>query len=230
MRLKKSMCACGILLLATQALAEESALKTHRDRSSYAVGVNLAGNMKQQGVETDPDLVIKGMRDALAGGKLLMTDEDIRKYIGFYQSEVRNKQARLRSAAAEENKKAGAAFLLANARREGVVTLPSGLQYSVLKTGDGKRPTDADTVEFHYRSASIRGTEYESSYRTDRPATGKLMGGVVPGLAEALRLMPVGSIWQLYIPSKLAYGERGSGSVVGPNETVLFEVALLAIK
>ena len=225
----KAICSSIFVLMATQVFAGDPTLKTQRDRSSYAFGANLIGNIKQQGIELDMDLVMKGMKDAMSGGKLLMNDEETRKSISFYQNDVRNKQAALRTTAAAQNSKAGAAYLAGNALKEGVVTLPSGLQYTVLKAGDGNRATDADTVEFHYRSTSIKGTELESSYLAGKPARRKLKGGVVPGLSEALKLMPVGSKWQLFIPSQLAYGERGNGSSVGPNETVLFEVELIAI-
>lgn len=220
----------GFLLVASQALAGDADLKTPLEKSSYAVGVNLVGNLRQQGGAIDQELVIQGMRDAFAGGKLRMSDGELRKYISFYQNEVRNRQARSRTLAAKENKQAGAAFLLENSRKKGVVTLPSGLQYAVLKTGAGKTPTASDAVEFHYRSSSLKGIEFDSSYRTDKPVTRKVKGGVVPGLAEALQLMPVGSQWQLFVPSQLAYGERGNANLVGPHEAVIFEVELLAIR
>jgi FKBP-type peptidyl-prolyl cis-trans isomerase FklB len=131
--------------------------------------------------------------------------------------------------AAEDNRKAGESFLAENKKKEGVVTLPSGLQYKVLKAGDGKKPTDADTVECHYRGTLINGTEFDSSYLTGQPATFKI-AGVIPGWREALKLMPVGSKWQLFVPSQLAYGARGKGGSIGPNAALIFEVELLAIK
>jgi FKBP-type peptidyl-prolyl cis-trans isomerase FklB len=131
--------------------------------------------------------------------------------------------------AAEDNKKAGESFLAENKKKEGVVTLPSGLQYKVLKAGDGKKPTDTDTVECNYRGTHIDGTEFDSSYRTGQPATFKV-AGVIPGWREALKLMPVGSKWQIFVPSQLAYGTRGKPGSVGPNAALIFEVELLAIK
>lgn len=225
------ICLLLLLLTASRAGAEDAAaLGTNREKSSYALGINLIGNLKQQGIEMDLELVIKGMRDAFSGGKLLMSEEEVRKFISLYQNEVRLKQAKSSTAASTANKKAGAAFLAENARKEGVVTLPSGLQYRVLKTGEGKKPTDADTVECNYRGTTIQGTEFYSSQRNGKPATFKVKGGAIPGLYEAVKLMQVGSKWQIFIPAKLAYGERGSGSAVGPNEAVVFEVELLAIK
>jgi FKBP-type peptidyl-prolyl cis-trans isomerase FklB len=130
--------------------------------------------------------------------------------------------------AAADNKKEGDAFLAENMKKEGVMALPSGLQYKILKAGSGKMPTDADTVECNYRGTFINGTEFDSSYRTGKPATLKVKG-VIPGWQEALKLMPVGSKWQLFIPPQLAYGERGSGPI-GPNATLIFDLELLAIK
>jgi len=220
----------GVLLLAGQLFAEEAPLlKTQKDKANYAIGVNMIGNIKQQGVEIDLDLVIKGMKDAQSGGKLLLTDEEIRTGIDQYQTAVRQKHSQMKAKMAEENKKAGEAFLAENAKKEGVVTLPSGLQYKILKAGDGKKPTDADTVECNYRGTLVNGTEFDSSKRTGKPATFKV-GGVIPGWTEALKLMPVGSKWQLFVPSQLAYGERGKGGRIGPNVTLIFEVELLAIK
>jgi FKBP-type peptidyl-prolyl cis-trans isomerase FklB len=146
-----------------------------------------------------------------------------------FQAELRQRQAVARTKAAEDNKKQGNAFLAENKTKEGVVTLPSGLQYKILKAGGGKTPTDADTVECHYRGTLLNGTEFDSSHLTGKPATIKVTA-VIPGWKEALKLMPVGSKWQLFIPPQLAYGERGAGHEIGPNATLLFEVELLAIK
>ncbi|GFO65653.1 FKBP-type peptidyl-prolyl cis-trans isomerase [Geomonas paludis] len=218
----------AVMLAAAPARAAEG-LSTQKERINYAIGVNLIGNLKQQEVDIDLELVVKGMRDALAGGPLLMSDEDLRKYISFYQHDVRRKVAKTRAGAAQENERAGAQFMSANKNKKGVVSLPSGLQYRVLREGAGKRPVDADNVTFHYRSSSITGTEYESSYRTGHPASRRVGDGVVPGLSEALKLMPVGSKWQLFLPPKLAYDNKGNGTKVGPNETIVFEIDLLAI-
>lgn len=225
----KWMVVLGIVLLPTQMFAEEpTVLKTQRDKVNYAIGVNMIGNFKQQGIEIDLDLVIRGMKDALAGEKLLMTNEELRKIIGVYIAAARQNQAKVRSAAAEENRKAGEAFLAENGKKEGVVTLPSGLQYKILKAGDGRKPTDGDTVECTYRGTLINGTEFDRS-GPEKPATFKV-AGVIPGWSEALKLMPAGSRWQLFIPSRLAYGERGQGRDIGPNETLIFEIELLAVK
>lgn len=226
----KWIVALGLGFLAAQASAEEApVLKTQKDKMSYSIGAEAGKNFKRLGVEVDTDLLVKGLRDALSGEKLLMTDEELRGTMTAYQAEVRQKQAQAARLAAENNKKAGDAFLAENTTKEGIVTLPSGLQYKILKAGDGKMPTAADTVECHYRGTLINGTEFDSSYRRGQPATFKVTG-VIPGWREALKLMSVGSKWQLFIPPQLAYGERGTGRDIGPNATLIFEVELLAIK
>lgn len=226
----KWIVALGLGFLAAQASAEEApVLKTQKDKMSYSIGAEAGRNFKRLGVEVDTDLLVKGLRDALSGEKLLMTDEELRAAMTAYQAEVRQKQAQAARLAAENNKKAGDAFLAENTTKEGIVTLPSGLQYKILKAGDGKRPTEADRVECNYRGTLISGTEFDSSYRRGQPATFKV-SGVIPGWREALKLMPVGSKWQLFIPPQLAYGERGTGRDIGPNATLIFEVELLAIK
>jgi FKBP-type peptidyl-prolyl cis-trans isomerase len=221
----------GVALLAAQACTEKRVdLKTQKDKVNYGLGVGVARNFKRQGIEVDADVVIKGLRDALSGQKLLMTDEELQKTMTAFQVEMRQKQAAAMKLAAEKNKKEGDAFLAENKTKEGVVTLPSGLQYKILKAGTGKRPTDADTVECNYRGTLIDGSEFDSSYKRNQPATFKIAGGSIPGWSEALKLMPVGSKWQLFIPPQLAYGERGAGDAIGPNATLIVEVELLAIR
>jgi UDP-GlcNAc:undecaprenyl-phosphate/decaprenyl-phosphate GlcNAc-1-phosphate transferase len=224
-------------LLVAQAGAEETqVLKTQKDKVNYAIGVGVARNFTRQGIEVDVDLVVKGLKDALGGQKLLMSEDELSRTMSAFQVEVRQKQADLRRKQsqtnpklAENNKKAGDAFLIENKKKEGVVTLPSGLQYKVLKAGDGKRATEADSVVCHYKGTLIDGTEFDSSYRTGHPATLEVKK-VIAGWKEALQLMPVGSKWQLAVPADLAYKARGVGPSIGPNATLIFEVELLAIK
>ena len=196
---------------------------------SYGIGADLGRNLKRLGIEIDADALIKGFNDALSGAKPLMSDEEIGQTLNALQQNIQRKAAQAAAAAGEENKKAGEAFLAQNKGKQGVVTLPSGLQYKILKAGDGKKPTENDTVECNYRGTLINGTEFDSSYRRGQPATFGV-GQVIPGWREALQLMPVGSKWELYVPSDLAYGERGAGRDIGPNATLVFEVELLAIK
>jgi FKBP-type peptidyl-prolyl cis-trans isomerase len=220
----------GILLLTAQVSAgEPPVLKTQKDKISYGIGVDMSRNFKKQGIEFDADTLMRGFKDESSGGKLLMSEEDIRATLNAYQNELMQKRAQAMRAAEEENKKIGEAFLAENKTKEGVVILPSGLQYKILKAGDGRKPTETDTVECHYRGALINGTEFDSSYNTGKPATFKVTG-VIAGWTEALKLMPVGSKWKLFIPPQLAYGARGAGRDIGPNATLIFELELLAIK
>jgi len=206
------------------------ALKTPTQKSSYAIGMNIGKNLKRDSVEVDPAILLRGLKDALAGNKLLLNDDEAKAALTELQAEVRTKEEAKAKAAAVENKKAGEAFLAANKAKEGVVTLPSGLQYKVIKEGNGPKPTAEDTVLCHYRGTLVDDTEFDSSYKRKEPL--KIpVGGVIKGWTEAIQLMPVGSKWQLFIPSDLAYGERGApGSPIGPNSTLVFEVELISIE
>jgi FKBP-type peptidyl-prolyl cis-trans isomerase len=220
----------GVLLFAAQVnAAETEVFKTHQEKMSYGLGVDMARNLTRIGIEFDADIVMKGFKDELSGGKLIMTDQDLRAIMSTYYEEVTRKREQAMRSAAEENRKMGEAFLAENKTKDGVVTLPSGLQYKILKAGSGRTPTDADTIECTYRATLVNGTEIDSSERTGQPATFKIRG-LIAGWGEALRLMPVGSKWQLFIPPELAYGERGAARNIGPNTTVILEVELIAIK
>jgi FKBP-type peptidyl-prolyl cis-trans isomerase FklB len=205
-------------------------LKTQSQKSSYAIGMNIGKNLKRDSVEVDPAILVRGLKDALAGNKLLLTDEEAKAALTGLQAEVRAKEEAKAKAAAVENKKTGEAFLAANKTKEGVVTLPSGLQYKIIKEGTGPKPTAEDTVLCHYRGSLADNTEFDSSYKRGEPL--KIpVGGVIKGWTEAIQLMPVGSKWQLFIPSDLAYGERGApGSPIGPNSTLVFDVELISIE
>jgi len=216
--------------LATNVCADEApALKTQKEKLSYSIGVDVAKSLAKMGMDLDLDVFIKGLKDGFSGKKTLMTDDEMHATMSVFQNDLMKKQSQGKQTAAEENKKTGEAFLAENKKKEGVVTLPSGLQYKILKAGKGKKPTDADKVECHYRGTLIDGTEFDSSYRRGQPATFPV-AGVIAGWTEALKLMPVGSKWQLFVPSQLAYKERGSGQEIGPNATLIFEVELLGIK
>jgi len=229
MALKWIIVALGVFLIAAQSSAEEtSILKTQKDMESYAIGVDLARNFKRQGIGIDLDIVIRGMKDVMAGNKLLLNEEVLKTSLNVYTAQLLQEKAAARVIAGQDNKKSGETFLAENKTKEGVVSLPSGLQYKILKAGDGKKPTEADTVECRYRGTLINGTEFDSSDRSGQPATLKV-SEVISGWREALKLMPVGSRWQLFIPPQLAYGQRGSGRV-GPYETIVYEIELVGIK
>jgi FKBP-type peptidyl-prolyl cis-trans isomerase FklB len=222
--------AVAFALFAGIAAAQEAtAFKTEKEKISYALGMDLAEKIRAQGMEVDAEFLARAIRESLTGGKTLLTEEEKQATLTALQKDLRAKQAEARRAQAEGNLKEGAAFLAENKTKEGVVTLPSGLQYKVLRAGDGKKPTADDTVVVHYRGTLIDGTEFDSSYKRNQPTTLPVKG-VVKGWTEALQLMPVGSKWQLFLPTDLAYGERGGGRVIGPNAALVFEVELLSIK
>jgi FKBP-type peptidyl-prolyl cis-trans isomerase FklB len=193
------------------------------------IGQGLGANLKKQSVQVDPALVSQGLKDALAGTKTRLTEEEAKGVLTEVQNEVRKQQQEKAQEAAATNKKDGEAFLAENKSKEGVVTLPSGLEYKILTAGTGPKPAASDTVVCNYRGTLINGTEFDSSYKRGQPATFGV-GQVIKGWTEALQLMPVGSKWQLVIPSSLAYGERGAGAEIGPDATLIFEVELLSIK
>jgi FKBP-type peptidyl-prolyl cis-trans isomerase len=205
------------------------ALTTQKDKFSYALGMNLGTNLHKQSVPVDPNILLRGLKDALAGGKTALTEDQARAALMEVQNEMRKKQQEEMHAAGEASKKEGDAFLAANKAKEGVVTLPSGLQYKILTQGTGPKPTATDSVVCNYRGTLINGTEFDSSYKRGEPTTFPV-SGVIKGWTEALQLMPVGSKWQLFVPSDLAYGERSHGPEIAPDSTLIFEVELLSIQ
>jgi FKBP-type peptidyl-prolyl cis-trans isomerase FklB len=203
-------------------------LKTQKDKSSYAVGMSIGMGLRKQGVGVDPAIVARGLRDAMAGGKVLLTEDEMRATLKKLQEDVHAAQEAKAHAAGDASRKEGEAFLAANKSKEGVVVLPDGLQYKILTAGNGPKPTASDTVSVNYRGTLINGTEFDSSYKRGQPASFPV-GGVIKGWTEALQLMPVGSKWQLFVPSDLAYGDRGAGGDIAPGSTLIFEVELLSI-
>jgi FKBP-type peptidyl-prolyl cis-trans isomerase FklB len=177
----------------------------------------------------DPEIVEHGLKDALAADKLQMPEDEIRAALTDLNNQLRQKQISAAKEAGDKNKKEGSEFLAENKGKDGVITLPSGLQYKVLKAGEGKKPAATDTVVCQYRGTLISGKEFDSSYKRGQPATFQV-NGVIKGWTEALQLMPVGSKWELFIPSEMAYGERGAGADIGPNATLIFEVELVSIQ
>jgi FKBP-type peptidyl-prolyl cis-trans isomerase FklB len=204
-------------------------LTTQKDKFSYALGMDLGTNLRKQSVPVDPTILARGMKDALAGGKTALTDDQAKAVLMEVQNDMRKKQQAQMQQAGEANRKEGEAFLEANKSKDGVVALPSGLQYKILTQGTGPKPAASDSVVCNYRGTLINGTEFDSSYKRGEPATFPV-SGVIKGWTEALQLMPVGSKWQLFIPSDLAYGERAPGPEIAPNSTLIFEVELLSIQ
>ena len=206
------------------ATAAVTTYKNNKDSASYALGVRIAQNLKGQGFDgVNMNVLQKAMADVLQGKKLMLDDAVLDKCIGEYQQKASGEKAAVA-------KKAGQAFLAVNGKRSGVVTLPSGMQYEVVKAGtDTSKPTLNDRVTCHYHGTLIDGTVFDSSVERGEPITFQL-GGVIRGWQEALQLMTVGSKWKLYIPSDLAYGDRAAGAVIAPGSTLVFEVELISIE
>jgi FKBP-type peptidyl-prolyl cis-trans isomerase FklB len=205
------------------------ALTTQKDKVSYAIGLNIGRSLHKDSVDVDPAIFMRGLKDALAGGKILLTDDEMRTVMTGLQAELRKKQDEQLQQASAANKQAGDAFLAANKTKEGIVTLPSGLQYKILKEGTGPKPAATDTVMCNYRGTLLDSKEFDSSYKRGQPAAIPV-SGVIKGWTEALQLMPVGSKWQLFIPPDLAYGNQAAGPDIGPGSTLIFEVELLSIQ
>jgi len=213
--------------------AAPAPLTTQKQKFSYALGMSFgSGNaqmLKKLMIEFDPALVAQGVKDSMAGTKTRLTEDEAKAILNDVQAQVKKQQQEKEQAEAVKNKAAGTAFLAANKGKEGVVTLPSGLQYKILTAGTGPKPTATDSVVCNYRGTLTDGTEFDSSYKRGKPATFGV-SQVIKGWTEALELMPVGSKWQLFIPADLAYGERGEPrGGIGPNSTLIFDVELMSI-
>jgi FKBP-type peptidyl-prolyl cis-trans isomerase FklB len=204
-------------------------LTTDKEKQSYAIGMNLGENLKSQSVDIDPNLLLKGMKDSMAGGKTLLTQDEEHATLMALQNGLRKTMMDKMQKVGEKNKTEGAAFLAANKSKPGVVTLPSGLQYKILQAGTGPKPASSDSVTTNYKGTLIDGTEFDSSYKRGQPATFPVTG-VIKGWTEALQLMPVGSKWELYVPASLAYGDKAASPILGPNATLIFDVELIGIK
>jgi FKBP-type peptidyl-prolyl cis-trans isomerase FklB len=208
---------------------EKLDLKDQKDKESYSLGYQFGQNLKNQGVDINLDIYTSGIRDALGGKDSLMSQEEIRATIGELQKRVMAARQKELKEEAEKNLAESKAFLEENKKKDGIKTLPSGLQYKILTEGSGKTPKATDTVTVHYRGTLINGTEFDSSYKRSQPVTFQV-NGVIRGWNEALQLMKGGSKWQLFIPPELAYGERAAGPQIPPNSTLIFEVELISVK
>jgi FKBP-type peptidyl-prolyl cis-trans isomerase FklB len=220
--------------LAAPLLADDTnILSNEKAKASYAIGMMLGHNWKQQSIDVDPDLVLRGLKDAESGGATLLTPEEMQTTLREYQQTIAAKQRKVREELAEKNKAEGAAFLATNKNNPGVLTLPvtlpngttSELEYEVITNGTGKMPVPGDTVTVNYRGTLLDGTEFDSSYKRGQPAKFPVTG-VIRGWTEALQKMHVGSKWKVFIPADLAYGEMGNRGIP-PNSTLIFDVELL---
>lgn len=218
-----------VLLLATPAVAEKKVeLKTAKDKLSYSIGFDMGSSLKRNGIEVDPRILTKAIQDVLLGGKPLMTEQEMRDSIMALQKEMAAKQQEQAKGMGDKNMKEGEAFLTENKKKEGVTVLPSGLQYVVLAEGKGNRPKATDTVTVQYRGTLIDGTEFDSSYKRGQPATFAL-NQVIKGWTEGVQLIKEGGKIRLFVPSELAYGDRGAGAQIGPNAALIFEVELISV-
>jgi FKBP-type peptidyl-prolyl cis-trans isomerase FklB len=216
------------LLLTLGLQAEDAKPEAPKDKLSYAIGLNIGMNLKAQNFQIDPEVIAQGLRDAMAG-KPALTEEEARSVIMTYQQDLRAKAEEKRKEASKASREAGAAFLAENAKKDGVKVTASGLQYKVITEGTGEIPKENHQVSVNYRGTLIDGTEFDSSYSRNQPATFGVTG-VIKGWTEALLMMPVGSKWQLFIPADLAYGDQQRGEHIKPGSTLVFEIELLSTK
>jgi FKBP-type peptidyl-prolyl cis-trans isomerase FklB len=228
--MKRLIICLGAFCIGSIGLAQDKPqLKDQKDKASYSIGYDIGETFKKQNVELNPDTLFGGLKDALAGKEAALTKEDREKTLQAFQKEMMEKQIAASKEAATKNAAEGEKFLAENKKKDGVKTTASGLQYKVLKEGSGASPKETDTVVTNYKGTLLDGTEFDSSYKRNEPASFPV-NRVIKGWTEALQLMKPGAKYQLFIPASLAYGERGAGQLIGPNATLIFEVELLNIK
>lgn len=197
---------------------------TFQEKVSYIIGRDMATNLKKQGIDIEAASFTQGLKDVLEGKPSSLSQDEVQQTMTQLQQEMGQKQG----ASGAENQKEGETFLAENKTKEGIKTLPSGLQYDVIKEGTGKSPSKTDQVTTHYHGTLIDGTVFDSSYERNQPATFPV-NGVITGWTEALQLMKEGAKWKLFIPSDLAYGSQGAGDMIGPNTTLIFDVELISV-
>jgi FKBP-type peptidyl-prolyl cis-trans isomerase len=220
---------CLLSLPAAGAWSEDAvSLKTDKDRLSYGIGASIGKNFRKDGSDVDLDLMMAGLKASLAGQKLLLTDKDIRQLMNDYESGLRKQASLRRQKAQVDNQQKGEVYLAEFKKQPGVQVTPGGVLYQVVKEGSGRRPIETDSVEVNYRGTLIDGTEFDAT-GADHPAELKVMA-LISGWKQALTMMNAGSKWHIVIPSHLAYGERGAGNDIGPNEVLVFDVELVSIK
>ncbi|KTC66238.1 macrophage infectivity potentiator (Mip) (plasmid) [Legionella adelaidensis] len=221
--------AMGLAMTTSIAATNNTQLTTEMDKLSYSIGTDLGKNFKRQGIDINPDMMAKGLKDGMNGGTLLLTDDQMKEVLNKFQKDLMAKRTAEFNKKAEQNKTKGESFLKENKQKQGVVTLPSGLQYKIITAGNGEKPNKEDTVTVEYTGRLIDGEVFDSTERTGKPATFNL-SQVIPGWTEALQLMPAGSTWEIYVPADLAYGTRSVGGPIGPNETLIFNIHLISVK
>lgn len=204
-------------------------LKTTAQQASYGIGLTIGKNLRSEGLEIDVPALAQGIKDALTSAEPRLSQAEISAALTAFQQAMQAQNLDRRKLVGEKNKREGAAFLTANKAKEGVVALPSGLQYQILKEGTGPSPKASDTVRTHYHGTLIDGKVFDSSVERNEPVSFPV-GGVIRGWTEALQLMKVGSKWRLFVPSELAYGPQGAGADIGPNAVLIFDVELLGIE
>jgi len=216
------------LFFNNSSIAETTKIEDEKDRVNYSLGYQIGGDLKRQGVELQSGLVVKGIQDAIAGNNPLMTPQEMRTVLVDLKKRIEKSEREKFLQDKVRNLAEGEAFLSENAGKEGIQVLSSGLQYRVVREGTGAAPKATDTVTVNYRGMHIDGTEFDSSFKRNKPASFQL-GRVIRGWTEALQLMKEGAKWELFIPAKLAYGERGAGTGIPPNSTLIFEVELISV-
>jgi FKBP-type peptidyl-prolyl cis-trans isomerase len=216
-----------VVLTAVAVMAQdERSLTTDREKVSYGIGLDAGKALQQR--DLDLDYLIKGLRDGFSGNDPLMSEEELQTALQTFIMKQEQKQMEAARVEGEKNQREGEQFLSENSTKEGVVTLESGLQYKILKAGEGRKPTADDSIKVHYRGKLIDGTEFDSSYQRGETAVFPV-SQIIAGLKEGLQLMPVGSRWELFIPAQLGYGLQSVGDI-GPNSTLIFEIELLSIE
>lgn len=219
----------GLAMSTAIVAADASELGSDMDKLSYSIGADLGKNFKKQGIEINPTSMAKGLQDGMNGTSLLLTEDQMKEVLNKFQKDLMAKRNADFTKKADENKAKGDAFLNQNKAKEGVVSLPSGLQYKIIEAGKGAKPGKEDTVTVDYTGTLIGGEVFDSSEKTGKPATFQV-SQVIPGWTEALQLMPSGSTWEVVVPAALAYGNRSVGGPIGPNETLVFKIHLISVK
>jgi FKBP-type peptidyl-prolyl cis-trans isomerase FklB len=229
MKLKYLTPFAAIALVAPVFAGQPTVLKDQRDKASYSIGVNIGSGMKANSFDLNTEALMSGVQDGISGAKPQLSDKEREETLMAFEQDLQKKETDRLKLLAEKNKKEGAEFLAANKAKEGVKTLPSGLQYKVLAEGNGPQPKPTDQITVNYRGTLLDGTEFDSSYKHGQPVT-LPVNGVIKAWSEALPMMKTGAKWQLFVPADLAYGEQGAGRAIGPDSTLIFEVELVGIK